>query len=214
MVVRLLALSALVVVLAACTPGPAGDLSPQVAEVIARADANRSTYAAYGWNERLFNKLDVSRWNARFSHGALRRDETASSVLIADCDAGMGFGLFEGDEQIIKGKGIARALCGVDAPNVTLASIHAGQVPSPQGHADKIRLRSRYYGDLAESTYTVGADGVVLSRSLTIATRKLRMETRAVVMTPNLPPGDLFDTSTLNRRFTPERYRYASAPKT
>jgi len=209
--VVVLAGASLAAALAACDRAPPPvELTGKVKEVVDRTKTTRATYAVYTWNELSRDGATVQEWAAEFHSGDKHRVETPRDRLVADCKAQTGSGLTPATGDTIDGPAVARAACGINTNKTFLAVEWKGQVETPFGMADRVRLVDK--DDIR--TYDVSPSGVIVHATYARNTPDAPVEliSEAVGVLPDLPAPDMFDKASLARSYVPDRFKAAPRP--
>jgi len=174
--------------------------------VLQRTKTNRGTYAIYNWNRLT---LDGGRtkdvYGTEFNSGAMHRVEVPGAQIVADCDARTAVTRTTADGQEHEDATSADSACGINTAKPILKMEWLGQVDTPYGKADRIRITDA--DDIR--IYTVDADGVLLAETMARNSlgQPVFFETQAYVLRRDLPSASMFDKATLAQIFTPEAYR-------
>ncbi len=163
----------------------------------------RKTYSLVTWNR--VTRRDgtvIEEWSAEFHDGVHHRVETPRDRLIADCARMTGTYVQMGSAKMINGATVARAACGVQANSIIQSARVAGKRETrfgPVTHlivvdADSIR------------TYDVDVSGALLGATISDRDGSLRLVSRAVSFTADVPP-DIFSMESLGKSAVPERFR-------
>ena len=189
---------------------PSIELTGKVKEVVDRTKTTQTTYTVYTWNELSRDGTQVQEWAAEFHSGDKHRVETPRDRLIADCRAQTGSGLTPATGETLEGLAVARAACGINTNKAFLAIEWQGEVKTPFGMADRVRLVDK--DDIR--TYDVSPSGVIVratyARNSPDAPVELMSE--AVSILSELPSPDMFDKASLTKSYVPDRFRAAPEP--
>lgn len=194
--------------LAGCdqTPPPV-ELTGKVKEVVDRTKTTQATYAVYNWNEESRSGTPVLEWGAEFHSGDKHRVETPRDRVIADCKAQTGAALSLTTGKTVEGPFVARAACGINTNKAFLAIAWQGQVKTPFGTADHVRLVDK--DDIR--TYDVTQAGVIVRSTYAQNSPegRLGLSSEAVSVLSELPATDMFDKASLVRSYVPDRFKTA-----
>jgi hypothetical protein len=179
-----------------------------VNRVIARTKATTTTYALYQWT-RLTppGGRRVEEWAAEFNAGNLHRVETPRDRVIADCRAKTGMWLTLATGQVVRGERVAGAACGIKSDKPMLRMEMLGQVTTPNGKADRVRITD------ADNirTYEVSADGILVHAvyQANSAASPVVLDSNTAGLERKLPATDMFSEASLRTSFVPATYRIA-----
>ncbi len=178
-------------------------ISEEARTLIDLTRETRETYSLVTWNRVTRRDGTVTEeWSAEFHDGIHHRVETPRDRIVADCATMTGTYVQMGSAKMITGATVARAACGIQANSVIQSARVAGKRKTrfgPTTHlvvvdADNIR------------TYDVDANGVLLGATISDRDGSLRLVSRAVSFTADVPP-DIFSIESLGKSAVPERFR-------
>ena len=180
-------------------------LTDKVKEVVDRSKTTRTTYALYNWNELSRDGKSVQEWGAEFHAGDRHRVETPRDRLIADCKAMTGTAYSLETGETFENPAVALAACGINTNKAFTAAEWEGQVKTPFGMADRVRLTDK---DNIR-TYDISPSGVILRSTYATHDAKapLELSSEAVGVLDELPAPDMFDKASLSRSYVPDRFK-------
>ena len=202
---------------AAPVPAPPAPTAQQetaarAAAILARTKTVTATYALYMWN-RLTRPDGPAgeEWSAEFNEGDLHRVETPRDRLVANCRTGDGHAYSVETGESFEGPWIARTACGVDTNTPFVSAAWEGEVPTPFGPADRVRVVTAQM----IRRYDVSRDGILLGTVLSDNSpdRTIRLINWAVAVDRTLPASGMFDSASLARSYVPDGYKRAPSPR-
>jgi len=142
-------------------------------------------------------------WSAEFHNGNLHRVENAFNRIVADCAKMTGAALDLAAGEIDRRDWVAKAACGIQSINAPLSSEWLGQVKTPFGDADRIRIAD----DVSTRTYDVLKNGALVSSTFRPASGGPEVISKAREVSAALPSASIFSESSLVTSVVPEQYR-------
>lgn len=185
-----------------------GALAAEFEDVVARTKTTQATYALYNWY-RLTKGSEVSEeWAAEFNFGDMHRVETPRDRIVANCKFGIGtwYSLVTG--ETVTSTDIAKTACGISTRAAFTSTAWKGAFSSPFGKVDRIQVTDAQ----VVRNYDVTLDGVIVVTKFQNLDGTPALDTLGATIIHELPAGRMFEPSSLQQSFVPERYKIA--PKT
>lgn len=175
-------------------------------QVLEKTKTVKATYSLYVWNRiTLAGSEPVEEWGAEFHSGNLHRVETPRDRVVADCSAHTGAALSLLTGKLVEGPQVASAACGINTNASIVAVDFLGPIQSAFGEAQRVRVIDRQH----VREYDVSDNGVLL-RTTYSENRpggNLLLTAEAVALEASLPDKNMFDQSSLEKSFVPEKYQ-------
>jgi len=178
-------------------------------QVIERTRTTQATYFVVTANEIYRDDGTIREFAAELNQDDLHRVETPRDRIVANCRTGWNAHLNLATGKVSYGDQASGSVCGIDPTAIIEDQAITGSRQSQFGLLQLLRI-ARIDGT---RTYEVAANGAIVGETLADVTGKVRLVERAILLSDQLPAGDIFSEASLAKSvLSDELKRKASAP--
>jgi hypothetical protein len=181
----------------------------EVNSIIKRTQTTQATYGLVSTNEIRRDDRTIHEFAAEYNQGDLHRVETPRDRIVSNCRTGWSAHLDIATGLVTLSDGIAAVACGIWTGDVVHSAEMTGTRPSEFGSLQLLKITTY----ASARTYEVAPNGAIVGETITDQNGKLRLITRAISLSEQLPPGDIFSEASLARSVVPDELKMkASVP--
>lgn len=172
----------------------------QVDSVIKRTQTTSATYSLISTNEIRRDDETIHEFSAEFNQGDWHRVETPRDRIVTNCRTGWTAHLNVATGDISHDDQMSGVACGIWTGDGVRSAEMTGSKQSTFGQLQQLKLETY----AAMRTYEVAPNGAIVAETITDQSGKLRLLMKAISLSKQVPPGDIFSEKSLARSVVPD----------